>query len=212
MPRTRAAQQEWEACSTYVMFYDAIWHFNAFSSLNSICAASFGPFSWSSSSALTQKNLMPGPQRRPPFGTARRHHFFETRLPLPAVVLNHVVLIFVRKPPRIESDASGFGICIVLAVVSAHAVVFPSSANCFATLSWLTPRSSSHSISPGSTLQGCGCDRSGARPVRKTAVQPGSFLALHIIFFCEKCWEKRTRFGCQIPAQKWGRFPAPYSN
>ena len=77
MPRTRAAQQEWEACSTYVMFYDAIWHFNAFSSLNSICAASFGPFSWSSSSALTQKNLMPGPQRRPPVGTARRHHFLK---------------------------------------------------------------------------------------------------------------------------------------
>lgn len=134
--------------------------------------------------------------------------FSETRLPLPAVVLNHVVLIFVRKPPRTESDASGFGICIVLAVVSAHAIVFPSSANCFATLSWLTPCSSSHSISPGSTLQGCGCDRSGADPVRKTAVQPGSFFALHIIFL-RKMLKETDPVRVPDSGPKMGPFPGP---
>ena len=68
----------------------------------------------------------------------------------------------------------GFDKCMVLVVVSAHAAFGQCSANSFATLLRLAP-SSSHSISLGPTWQGCGCERCGARPTRKTTAQPGLF-------------------------------------
>ena len=144
---------------------------------------------------------------RPPVWGRRTAPFFEASIPLPTVVVNHVVPIFGRKPPRIESDATGFGICIVLAIVSAHAIVFPSSANCFATLSWLTP-SSSHSISPGSTLQGCGCDRCGARPVRKRTVQPVCFFRIAYYFFA-KNMQKTDPVRVPDSGPKMGSFSGP---
>ena len=103
--------------------------------------------------------------------------------------LSHGVLILRRQPPRSESD--------VPRVRRVHGASRRHSWPIFRQKlrhSLSLTRGSLHPMSLWSSWQGCGCERSGARLVRKTAAQPGPFLHISSPICLKKLGRKAGPF------------------